>query len=563
MTSRVKAIILIFLGSVSWSLTMVKSGLPTEWGLGFWGANGHDGIWHIALSNSLARGTLEMPTFAGSRLQNYHIGFDVILAALHNLTKISIPTLYFQIIPPILAVSIGILAYVFVKQWKKSESVALWSTFFLYFGGSFGWIVTLLRGEGLGGESMFWSQQAISTLINPPFALSLIFLLGGFIFLQKYFAKPKLLYLLFASFLFGSLIEIKAYAGVLVLGALFVGAIYSAVFKKSKQRFALLCVFITSLIISVALFLPLNGAASSLIQFSPFWFLDTMLALSDRFYWPKLYNALFNWRGAHQYPKLFAGYSVALLLFILGNFGTRLVGVIPGIGILKQRKLDVFDVMMGSILCAATAAPLLFVQQGTAWNTIQFFYYALFILSIYAGVTVSLLVSRSKLLVVLVVFLTIPSTISTLQTVYLPGRPPASIPAAEMEALQFLSKQPLGVVFTYPFDGYKAREALANPPRPLYLYDSTAYVSAYSNKPVFLEDEVNLTIMGYEWKERRAMIEDFYTNHDHAITRNFLRKHNISYVYWVKPQRAVPGDLQLGLQQIFENKDVYIYRVIQ
>ena len=32
---------------------------------------------------------------------------------------------------------------------------------------------------------MFWSQQSISTLVNPPFALSLIFILSALISLQK------------------------------------------------------------------------------------------------------------------------------------------------------------------------------------------------------------------------------------------------------------------------------------------------------------------------------------------------------------------------------------------
>jgi hypothetical protein len=72
--------LLILLGSLSWSLTMVKSGLKYSYGMGFWGPNGHDGIWHIALSESLARGSWQMPMFAGETIKNYHIGFDLILA---------------------------------------------------------------------------------------------------------------------------------------------------------------------------------------------------------------------------------------------------------------------------------------------------------------------------------------------------------------------------------------------------------------------------------------------------------------------------------------------------
>ena len=59
---------LIFLGIINWSLIMVKSALIYPFGMGFWGPNGHDGVWHIALINQLARGSLEMPTFAGEQL---------------------------------------------------------------------------------------------------------------------------------------------------------------------------------------------------------------------------------------------------------------------------------------------------------------------------------------------------------------------------------------------------------------------------------------------------------------------------------------------------------------
>src|SRR3989344_2234192 len=136
------------------------------------------GIWHVALINSLSRGSFEMPIFAGAQIKNYHLGFDILLAVIHFLTRISVINLYFQIIPPVLAFLIGWLTYKLTKNF--------WVFFFVYFGGSLGWVL----GKG---ESTFWTQQAISTLINPPFALSLIFILLGLISLLK---KKKILAIL-------------------------------------------------------------------------------------------------------------------------------------------------------------------------------------------------------------------------------------------------------------------------------------------------------------------------------------------------------------------------------
>src|SRR3989304_8380869 len=106
--------LLIAIGSVTWSLTMIKSGLIYAFGMGFWGPNGHDGIWHLSLIESLSRFSLHMPVFAGEALRNYHFGFDLILAIVHKLTFIPVSNLYFQISPPLLAVGIGYFAWKFL-----------------------------------------------------------------------------------------------------------------------------------------------------------------------------------------------------------------------------------------------------------------------------------------------------------------------------------------------------------------------------------------------------------------------------------------------------------------
>ena len=179
--SKIAPLVLIAIGSITWSITMVKSGLMYSFGLGFWGANGHDGIWHIAIAEALSRGSFEMPGFAGSAIQNYHLGFGILLALVHRLTFIPISIWYFQIFPIIFSILIGVLTYKFILEWKGSKSEANWSLFFVYFGSSFGFVVTYLRSQEITGDSMFWAQQALSTLINPPFALSLIFILSGLI----------------------------------------------------------------------------------------------------------------------------------------------------------------------------------------------------------------------------------------------------------------------------------------------------------------------------------------------------------------------------------------------
>jgi len=555
---------LILLGTLSWSVTMVKSGLVYFFGMGFWGPNGHDGVWHIALINQLARGSLEMPTFAGEQLKNYHIGFDALLAIIHKVTTIPVHNLYFQIIPPLLALLIGILVYKFVLLWRKSKSAAFWATFFVYFGGSFGWLVTLLRNGEIGGESMFWAQQAISTLINPPFALSITLMFLGLIFLIRYKKSAGFKLLVLISLIFGSLVQVKVYAGILSLGGLFVVGVFEYLRKKN---FAILKVFVGSFLTSLLLYIPLNKFSSNLIVYRPFWFLETMMGLTDRFYWQRFYEAMVNYRLGNIWIKAIPAYLIAFLIFLVGNMGTRIIKAPLIIKWLRDfKKVKVTEIFLLVVIAGGVIFPMFFLQTGTPWNTIQFFYYSLVFSGVLAGVFLGEWLETQKnnkkkiLTITSILVLTFPTTMATLKH-YLPARPPAKISHEELEALSFLSEQPDGVVLTYPFDRIAAEAAVTNPPRPLYLYESTAYVSAFGDKPVYLEDEVNLNITGYDWRNRREEVEGFLDSLDHQRVWSFLRENNITYVYWIKGQRARLGEGQLGMTRIFENFEVDIYRV--
>ena len=549
---------------------MVKSGIGYDFGLGFWGPNGHDGIWHIALAKSFSRTlTLDNPVFAGEVLKNYHLGFDLLMATIHKLTSIPINTLYFQILPVIFSILIGWLVYVFMNLWKRSRREIFWTLVFVYFGSGFGLVITLLRDGIVSGESMFWSQQAMSTLVNPPFALSLIFILAGLVFLLKYKKSQNLRNLIISSLLFGLLIQVKVYAGILVLGGLFVSGIY--LYIKSKKTY-ILQTFFYSLLISLLVFLPFNRLSGGVLVWQPFWFLETMMSYSDRLGWERFYSAMTTYKMGKIWLKSVPTYGVAFVIFLVGNMGARIIGFYYLLKVIcKKIKLDEFLVFLISIMIAAVIIPMFFVQSGTPWNTIQFFYYFLFIFCFFAGISTSQIIKKVKpvmkitttLLVLLLAFYGVVATLVH----YLPSTPPSKISSDEYEALEFLSEQPGGVVLTYPFDKYKSRQAAAYAPRPMYLYESTSYVSAYSDKEVFLEDEVNANILGYDWQDRREEVLEFISNLDEQKGRDFLENNKIRYLYLVRSISPLPGEelklgtKQLGLEKIYGNLVVSVYRV--
>jgi hypothetical protein len=291
-----------------------------------------------------------------------------------------------------------------------------------------------------------------------------------------------------------------------------------------------------------------------------------MMGLSDRVGWDRFYSAMTNYRSGGLWLKAIPAYLVAFLIFWFGNLGTRVIkGLLVFRWLKRPKNLEWLEVFFIVVILAGLGIPMFFLQKGTPWNTIQFVYYSLFSSGVLAGCLLGKLLeglgTKALILGGVVILLTIPTTIGTLGH-YLPKRPPSMISLQELAALEFLGKQPSGVVLTYPFDALAAKEAEANPPRPLYLYESTAYVSALSGKSVYLEDQVNLDITGYEWKKRRDEVEGFLQSSDLKLVRNYPRQKNITYVYWLKGQRATVGEGQIGMERIFENEQVTIFRII-
>ena len=562
--------ILLIIGTIAWSLTMVKSGLNYAFGVGFWGPNAHDGIWHIALARGLSQGTWEIPIFAGGVIKNYHLGFDLFISILHKITFLPLSTLYFQILPPIFAFLVGLTAYNFIFNFRNSKREAFWGVCFVYFGGSFGYVINLVRNGTIDGESLFWAQQSISTLINPPFALSLIFIFSGLSILLKGVRQRNSKFLILSTFLFGLLVLIKVYAGILVLAGLFV----SGIFLIYKERdFNVFKVFAGSLILSVLFFSPTESDPGKTIIWKPFWFLEEMMSTKDRLYWPKYAEAMINYKLGGVLLKGIAAYFFAFILFILGNLGTRILFFI--LLLQKGTKLSRYsfiEVLIIVVIMAGIAAPLFFVQTGTPWNTIQFMYYSLTFAGVISGIYIGSLMPQKgmsgrkftqyALLLVLIVILTIPTSIGTLAYHYLPYRAPSRILKEEVAALKYLESKPEGIVLTQAFDRKNESEIYNDPPIPIYLYETTAYVSAYSGKKTYLEDQVNLEITGYNWEERREKVMKYFTQ-GNFDSNEFLSENNIKYVYVVKElqnlyKKVLPTE---NLNKIFENSEITIFEV--
>ncbi len=554
-------LLLLFLGAVTFSLPMIRSGLVYDFGMGFWGPNGHDGVWHLALIEQAGQKIPPFnPILSGQVITNYHWGFNALAALLNKIIPLPLVNLYFQIIPLSLAIGIGFLSFVLAKTVTKSFWVGFWFVFFNYFCGSFGWLVTLLREGKIGGESLFWSMQSISTLINPPYALSLLVLLLGLWLWQKKRNQKGLFWPLLIGVIFGLATFIKVYAGVVIgLGLFFFWLLKS---RKIKS-FDFLILVSTGLISLLSLWAIGALSGSSLLIFEPFWFVHSLVESLDKLYLPRLavlrINLAWQWRSI-KLPFLIALEFFLLLIFTLGNLGIRVFSFVEIFRKTKNKKLTDFDWLLLFCLKISFLFPLLFIQSGTSWNTIQFFYYFLFFMNFYLAIFMERLFKKNVLLAAILIILAIPTTISTLRG-YWGYPPPAAIPNQELIALDFLKRQPQGNVLTFPYDKYQKQGK--ETPLALYLYETNAYVAAFSKKPTFLEDEMNLEIMGCDWQKRREDSEKFFSSDDQIWARGFLLNNQIDYLYLVDQQNFLLSERDLGLKMIFEEGQVRIYQVLR
>jgi hypothetical protein len=516
-------------------IPVIRSGLNYNYGIGFWGPNAHDGVWHLSLINHISNPLkINMPIFAGETLKNYHPFFDILIAALSKITFINSSIWLFQIFPLVSSILFLFLSFLLGQKITKSFSGGLILLILNTINNSFGWIVTLIRSDSFSGESLFWAMQSPSNQLNPPFTLSILLILTLIYILKN--PKPNKI-LIFFILIFLPIIKVYSAIPAFIIFAFYV--------LKNKKY---LVTFLLSAFVAALLFFQYNSSSSSLIKFQPFWFVNSMIESPDRFYLPRVANMRYSLEASGKIgPRLIAYYLIATSIFFIGNFAWRSLA-------LKEFFKDK-SILVSIIICSFI--PLFFIQQGTSWNTIQFLYYALFL----ANIPLCLYLNKHKKIAIIIIFINLLPLIGSLPN-YLGKIPPTSISKLEISALNFLKEQPKGTVLTYPYDAY-LKKTINSTPLPIYAYETTSYIAAYGHQITFLEDEMNLTNSGFEWSQRRTDSTNFFDQKNKFIDRGFLVNNQIDYIYLPKIYypKIWQYNPEMYLESIYENPEIIVYKV--
>lgn len=556
-------------GIVGMAAVNTPSGFPYKDGIYFWSSHGHDGVWHLALMEEMKNLVFPFknPELAGAKLQNYHFFVDLLMSEFSRLFTFSSPDIYFRFMPIIFAILLGLTSFIFVRAWSKSEIAGIWAMIFTYFAGSFGYLLYIPTHKSLGGESIFWVSQTQSVLGNPPHASAFVITTAFLFLLFKYFTSRKLIYFLLCAILGGAIIEFKVYAGVLILGGLFLAGIWELFFKRIKQTILL---FLATLIVSLAVYLPNSANSQDFLIWQPWWYIRTMVVASDRLNWMDLelrrqtYVAELNWKRVAQVE------ATAFLIFLFGNLGMRFLGFWAVLGKIRKDVFNnAFELFFMAVTTAAFFIPVFFLQKGVAWNTIQFNQYFLLFFGFLAAISTVKLLSLLKnksikiFFSLIIVILAVPTQLGLLWQFY--SNPALSkVSYEEIEALNFLRNEgsPNDIVLTAPFNKYE-RDRYTKPPIPIYAWYDTGYAPAFSGKKTLISDEEQVNIMGYDARKLLQERTEAFESLDFRKMNDFLKNYDVDYIYLVWDQKIATSSSYLNADLIFENKDAKVFKVKQ
>jgi hypothetical protein len=225
-------------------------------------------------------------------------------------------------------------------------------------------------------------------------------------------------YLVLVALLWGVLPGFKVYPGMLMLIALFMVAVIQGFWKRD---WSLGLAWLAVLPVFLFVFLPPNTHSASMIKLLPGFNLGTMLVAPDRMalmtsYNLKLLYAHHKWLVALIMGGLF-------LVFVVGNLGMRVIGL-PSMlrSFFDFRKADPILLFITLVTMGAFTAPVLLVQSGVQWNTVQFAYFGIVLSALPAAKQFWDWVDpwarwKQYLLVMVVIALGLPSTVQSLWVV--------------------------------------------------------------------------------------------------------------------------------------------------
>ena len=301
---------------------------------------------------------------------------------------------------------------------------------------------------------------------------------------------------------------------------------------------------------------PFSAAKTGFpFSFSPFALAHPITEAPDQFYLRNMTDARYYLQQFGIGPRLIAIELINLLIFLVFYLGTRFFGLLHIPFLFVKKQLKKYDFIFISTILLSIFLTVTLVQKGVWWNTIQFFFYGIFLSTIYlAKLTFNFFNSKKKLLIILgiiILFLSVPTSFDVINHVLKESKA-VYLPKNEIDALAFLRKQPDGVVFSPLKTEPLAREESF----PMNKYADSGYIAAFSGKQIYLAEVQSLSVTGIDYRKRLEKVN--------RLNCSILKE--VNYIYDVKglhnKNRILTKCKNKKARKIYDNMSVSIYRIM-
>jgi hypothetical protein len=370
----------------------------------YYAPNAHDSLWHAAIQNNLKKEIPpENPIFSGINLKGYHYFTDLYFSLLSQFTQINTIELAIFYIPMLIGFTYVSSNYLLAKNIFKNPLNISLATILLSIYSTQQHLLAWLFPKATIHSSMYWLDQPATYLINPQLVLSISILniLIYFLIKNKKFSIKEI-------YLLSSLVGIKIYSVLVILPSFLLNLWNS---KKGIKKIIL--PIVTGLFLLAFVLLIGSNSKQSPFFTSPGWFIQQMFTAEDRLNYD-------TWELQRQHYLQFGSilhlikhWSYGLIIFLIGNFGLILIPLI--ISIFKNSKKENIKIL--PIIFISIAFPLIFLQSGIVWNTIQVLTYARIPIIISVLLWLKNRPQISNSIIVSLILISIPSIFLTYQSV--------------------------------------------------------------------------------------------------------------------------------------------------
>lgn len=478
----------------------------------------YDGSWHVALIEECQR---NLPPHHPSNpkiiLNNYHYFYNVFLASLGFFSHLPALNLHYQL-GQLLVATLLILSAFCLGRRMHSTKAGLLLVFFTTFVGGFAYLIPLFLPRQVWSESSFWVSQTFATMTNPQLIFSIATFYALLILYTKDLFKIKKRHLLIILLIIPS-IGFKSYGWILMSLLYAMDLLTNFI---SKKDISYILYGLLYLLLSLPIIYLITGFRTNNFFYHPLWFVDTMVEAPDRLNHLQWKFLLDHYVLSKNYPRISILRIVEILIFYIGNLGTRVMFFLYPIWRLFKKKQwkeqqPLFDFLF-ILFLFSSIFPLLFLQRGgTVWNSIQFWYYSLIFANILA---VSVWIKLSKhwkkwqhlLALLILILLSLPTFIQGMTDRW---RSFTLIPKQEIEHLANLEVD---------------KKILICPDEGMW-YDHSI-VAALTPAVVFLADPGQVKLLNLETNDFLEF-KEIFEKQDLARLENIIDKEKIDYIICV------------------------------